>query len=71
MTCTTCAIWFASAHACLDAYVVLLVSSCLPLPACPPALLQAGIFQVTFILGSGLVFFAARTPTDGGGYSSF
>lgn len=31
----------------------------------------AGIFQVTFILGSGLVFFASRTPTDGGGYNAF
>ncbi|KAG2448465.1 hypothetical protein HYH02_006357 [Chlamydomonas schloesseri] len=31
----------------------------------------AGIFQVTFILGSGLLFFVSRTPTDTGGYSSF
>lgn len=33
----------------------------------------AGIFQVTCILASGLVFFVSRTPADGGyaGYSGF
>ena len=27
----------------------------------------AGVFQVTCILGAGLVFFVSRTPADGGG----
>ncbi|GLC37889.1 hypothetical protein PLESTB_001505800 [Pleodorina starrii] len=31
----------------------------------------AGIFQVTFILGSGLMFFVSRTPADTGGYNAF
>lgn len=31
----------------------------------------AGLFQVTLILGSGLLLFVSRTPSDGGGASSY
>ena len=39
----------------------------------PPPPLQAGLFQVACILGSGLLFFISRTPTDGAydGYTGF
>ena len=31
----------------------------------------AGLFQVTLILGSGLLLFVSRTPTEGGGSASY
>lgn len=31
----------------------------------------AGLFQVTLILGAGLLLFVSRTPTEGGGTASY
>jgi hypothetical protein len=44
-----------------------------PMPAAATAPPQAGLFQVACILGSGLLFFISRTPTEGGydGYTGF
>jgi len=57
-----------------------MLATCCP-PAAPAALNPeaggvvwpgvAGVFQVAFILGAGLVFFVARTPVEGDSYASF
>jgi hypothetical protein len=50
--------------------------ACYSMPCCVcTSTLQAGIFQVVFILGSGLLLFVSRTPCDDsgtyGGYGAF
>lgn len=51
--------------------------ACAPSPPTPDTrlaavMMQAGIFQVCFVLGSGLTFFISRTPNENyNGYGTF